>query len=121
MKKIILTVVCVLFGLMFINSGLNKFLGYMPMPTSAIESMKPYLEIGWLLPLVGFIEVLGGILFIFKQVRALGAIVIFPILVGIFLFNITHPSSAIIIVVILWAIELWVLFENKRKYILMVK
>lgn len=32
MKQKIITVVSVLFGLMFINAGLNKFFNYMPVP-----------------------------------------------------------------------------------------
>jgi uncharacterized membrane protein YphA (DoxX/SURF4 family) len=40
-------------------------------------------EISWLMPLVGIVEVIGGLLFIFPKTRALGAIVILPVMVGI--------------------------------------
>lgn len=39
MKKKILFGVSLLFGLMFINAGLNKFFNYMPMPEDLPESM----------------------------------------------------------------------------------
>ncbi|HCO85795.1 MAG TPA: DoxX family protein, partial [Arenibacter sp.] len=40
MKNKILTVLCILFGLMMINSGLNKFFNYMPMPEMSEEMMQ---------------------------------------------------------------------------------
>ncbi|HEU4495784.1 MAG TPA: DoxX family protein, partial [Flavobacterium sp.] len=64
--KIIKTVLCVLFALMFVNSGLNKFFNYMPMPELKPEDLKIYEAFGtirWLMPLVGLIEILGGLLF----------------------------------------------------------
>ena len=68
MKKKILFVVCLLFGLMFINSGLNKFFNYIPMPKDMPENMLKLMgamkDIGWLIPLVGIAEIVGGILFI---------------------------------------------------------
>lgn len=68
MKNKILFGLSLLFGLMFINSGLNKFFNYMPMPKDMPESMlklmAAFMQISWLMPLVGFAEVLGGVLFI---------------------------------------------------------
>ena len=40
MKNKILFVVSLLFGMMFINAGLNKFFNYMPMPKDMPESMN---------------------------------------------------------------------------------
>jgi uncharacterized membrane protein YphA (DoxX/SURF4 family) len=59
MKNKILFIVSLLFGLMFINAGLNKFLNYMPVPTDLPESMMKvmgaFMQITWLMPLVGVI------------------------------------------------------------------
>jgi uncharacterized membrane protein YphA (DoxX/SURF4 family) len=93
MKRIILFVLCLLVGLMFINSGLNKFFNYMPMPKDMPEaSMKMFtaiMEIKWLMPLIGTAEIVGGILFILPKYRALGALILFPVLVGILLTSFT--------------------------------
>lgn len=125
MKQKILFALSLLFGLMFINAGLNKFLNYMPVPKDMPEKMvkmgAAMMEIGWLMPLVGFIEVLGGLLFIFPKTRALGAIVILPVMVGILLVNITAAPSGLPIVLPLLAILLWVIIENKDKYLPMVR
>jgi uncharacterized membrane protein YphA (DoxX/SURF4 family) len=125
MKNKILFVVCLLFGLMFINAGLNKFFNYMPVPDDMPESLQrvmgAFMEIKWLMPLIGFAEVLGGVLIIIPKVRALGAIVIFPVLIGIVLTNIIFVPSGLPIALILFAIDLWVIVENREEYLPMVR
>lgn len=121
MKSKILFVLCLLAGLMFINAGLDKFFHYMPVPQDLPEKMlkvmAAFTEIGWLMPLVGAAEVLGGLLLIFPRTRALGAIILVPILTGILLANISMAPSGLPIVLILIAIVLWVIIENKEKYL----
>lgn len=125
MKNKILFVVCLLFGLMFINAGLNKFLNYMPVPDDLPESMMKvmtaFMEIGWLMPLVAIAEIVGGVLFIIPKVRALGAVVIFPILIGILLTNILNAPSGLPIALVLLAVHIWVLIENRSKYLPMIQ
>jgi putative oxidoreductase len=120
MKKNIVFVICLLFGLMMINAGLDKFLHYMPMPSDmpeeAIKAFNAFKEIGWLLPLVGIAELVGGILFIIPKTRALGAIVILPIVVGILLANMNAPSGLPIAIVLI-LINLWIIYENRDKYL----
>lgn len=125
MKKKILFGVSLLFGLMFINAGLNKFFNYMPVPNDLPENlmrvMKAFMEIGWLMPLVAVAEITGGILFITNKYRALGAIIIFPIMIGILLTHIIVAPSGLPMALVLLAIELWVIIENREKYLPMIK
>ncbi len=120
MKKKIILIVSILFGLMFINSGLNKFFNYMPVPEDLPEGlmnlMGAFMEIGWLFPLVGVVEIVGGILFMTNKYRALGAIIILPVMVGILLTHIVNAPSGLPIALVLMAINLWVLYENRDKY-----
>jgi uncharacterized membrane protein YphA (DoxX/SURF4 family) len=120
MKKLYLAA-RILFGLMFINAGLNKFFNYIPTPEDLPDELLRYMnaitDITWLMPLVGFGEVLGGILFMIPKTRALGAIVIFPIMIGIILTNIFASPSGLGLVFVLFAINCWVLVENKQKYL----
>lgn len=117
--KILKTILCALFGLMFVNAGLDKFLHYMPMPEMRPEDLKIYEAFGtlvWLMPLVGFIEILGGALFIFPKTRALGAIVILPITIGIILHNAVFMPSGLAIAGPFFLINLWMIFDNWEKY-----
>jgi uncharacterized membrane protein YphA (DoxX/SURF4 family) len=125
MKNKILFVLCVLAGLMFINAGLNKFFQYMPMPKDMpdkmVKVMMAFGEIGWLMPLVGTFEVIGGVLLIIPRTRALGAVVLVPILTGILLSNISMSPSGLPIVFALIAILAWVIIDNRAKYLTMLQ
>ena len=124
MKNKILFIACLLFGLMFINAGLNKFLNYMPvpkdMPPNAMAMFGAIMQIKWLMPLIGIAEIIGGILVIIPRFRALGAVIIFPVMVGI-LLTVISLSSGIPMVLVLWAVLIWVLFENREKYFHMIR
>lgn len=125
MKQKFLFILCLLSGLMFINAGLNKFLNYMPPPADLPEKMQKlgaaFMTIGWLMPLVGIAEILGGILLIIPKTRALGALVLFPVLIGIILTNATGMPSALPIALVLLAVILWVIYENREKYYPMIR
>lgn len=117
--KIVKTIFCTLFGLMFINAGLDKFLHYMPMPEMPAEMMKineAFGTIVWLMPLVGFIELLGGLLFIFPKTRALGAIVILPVMVGIIIHNAVYMPEGLAIAGVFLIVNIWMIRDNWEKY-----
>jgi len=120
MKQKILTVLSVLFGLLLINGGLNKFFNYMPVPEDmAEEMMKDFgaiMEISWLMPLIAIAEIIGGLLIIFPKTRAFGAVVLFPVMVGILLTHIFVDTSGLLIALVIWAILLWIIYENREKY-----
>ena len=123
-KSKILFVLALLFGLMFINVGLNKFFNYMPtpenLPEKMVKAMATFTEIGWLMPLIGLTEILGGVLIMVPKTRALGALIIFPVMVGIFLTNIVQDTSGLPIAIILGAILIWIIFDNREKYLLLL-
>lgn len=117
--KIVKIVVCILFGLMFINAGLNKFFNYMPMPEMTADQMAlmgAFVKISWLMPLIGAIEVIGGLLFALPKYRALGAIVILPVMVGIVLHNAIFDPSGLTIALPFFLINLWIIGDNWSKY-----
>ena len=125
MKQKILFVVSLLLGLMFINAGLNKFFNYMPMPKDMPEGlmklMGALMETKWLFPLIGVAEIVGGILVIIPKYRALGAIIIFPVMVGILLTNIINAPSGLILAIVLFVINIWIIIENREKYMPMIR
>ena len=125
MKTKILFVVYLLFALMFINSGLNKIFNYMPMPADLppglINIMTAMNEIGWLMPLIAVAEIVGGVLFIIPKLRALGAIIIFPVMVGILLTHIFNAPQSLPVAIVLLLINLWAIYDNRAKYLPMVR
>jgi len=125
MKNKILFVACLLFGLVFINAGLNKFFNYMPVPDNMPEDvMKMFggmMAITWLMPLIALAEIVGGILFIIPKYRPLGALIIFPVLVGIVITHLTVAPSGLPMALILLAIHIWVVVENREKYLQLIR
>lgn len=116
--KILRLILFVLFGLLFINAGLDKFLHYMPIPPLEPEVVKvgeAFVSIKWLLPLVGAVELIAGLLFLFSKTRLLGAMMIFPVMIGILLHNAVYMPSGLLIAGVFFGINLWVLYINKGR------
>ena len=125
MKQKILFVVSLLLGLLMINAGLDKFFHYMPMPKDLPEKMQKafaaFTEIGWLMPLTGLAELIGGILIIAPRTRALGALVLFPVTVGIVLTNIVQDQRGLPIAAVISIILIWIIIENREKYLPVIR
>lgn len=79
------------------------------------------MQISWLMPLIAIAEIIGGLLFIPNKYRALGAIIIFPVMVGILLTNILNAPSGLPIALVLFAINIWGMIENRDKYLPMIR
>lgn len=119
MKNKMLTVLCILFGLLMLNSGLNKFFNYMPMPETSEEMrqiMGAFMTIKWIFPLVAVVEIIGGALIAIPKTRALGALVILPVMAGIFVHHLVHDLSGMGIPLLLFAINIWAIIANWHKY-----
>ena len=120
MKKKILTALSILLGLMFINSGLNKFLNYLPvpdgLPEEVVKDNNAIAEIVWLLPLIGSVEIIGGLLVMIPKTRAIGALVILPVMAGIMLSHLLVFPAGLPVASIFLAILAWIIFEKRNNY-----
>ncbi|MES3016807.1 MAG: DoxX family protein [Bacteroidota bacterium] len=117
--KIAKTILYILFGLMFLNAGLNKFFNYMTMPELTPEQIKfftAFMSIKWLMPLVATVEVIGAILFMIPRTRALGAIVILPVMIGVLVHHVTTDPSGLVIALVLMAVNILAIADNWKKY-----
>jgi putative oxidoreductase len=125
MKKILFNVVSCLFALLLLNGGLNKFFNYMPvpddLPAPLLKDTEAILEIEWLMPLIGSAEVIGALLLLFPRTRALGLLVVFPVMVGVLLTHMIVDPSGIPMVIIIWSIMGWIVYENREKYLGLLK
>ncbi len=124
MKKYILIVLCALLGLMMLNSGFNKFFHYMEMPEMGAEAgalLGAFMASKWLFPLVAIAEIVGGAAIAIPRTRALGAVILFPIVLGIMLFHAVQDTGNIIVSIIMLAIVLFVIVDNREKYMPMIK
>ncbi|MEQ8627264.1 DoxX family membrane protein [Ekhidna sp.] len=124
MKNKILFVLCLLSGLMFINAGLNKFFNYIPvpddLPEEAMNMFMAMTEITWLMPLLATFEIVGGILFIIPRLRALGALILTPIMFGILAHHFTL-GFGLAIPLVMAAILIGAIIDNIEKYLTLIK
>jgi len=75
-------------GLLFF--GLNKFIGFMPMPalpTEAANFMESLSATGYVLQIVGFLEIVIGLLLLFNKWVAFALLLLVPISINILLFH----------------------------------
>lgn len=123
--KILKTILFSLFGLLLINGGLDKFLHYMPvpegLPKELVKDSTALMEVAWLMPLVGAAELLGGLLILIPRTRALGALVVFPVMIGVLLTHITVAPDGLIIVFVIWAILIWIIVDNRHKFLSLIR
>ncbi|MEY2595988.1 MAG: hypothetical protein RL634_745 [Bacteroidota bacterium] len=125
MKNKILNILSIVYGLLFINGGLAKLLKYIPTPTDLPEAVvkdnAAMAEIVWLMPLISCAEILGGLLIIIPKTRALGALIVFPVMVGVLLHHIFVDPKNIVMALIIWIVLIAIIINNKEKYLPIIK
>ena len=114
------TILFILFALMMLNGGLNKIFNYLPVPEDLPEELISdsiaMMEIVWLMPLVAGAEIIGGILLLIPRTRALGILIIFPVMVGILCTHIFVAPSGLPTALILWIILLLMIAEHWKSF-----
>ena len=105
-------------GLLFVVSGANHYLNFIPMPPPPPEGTPVALFMGAFfgtgyLGLVKTLELLGGLLVAFPRTRALGLLILVPIIVNILAFHtfITAGegllSPPLVLIVVLTVFLIW--------------
>ncbi len=118
MNKITL-IVRIILGALLLVFGLNKFLGFMPMPEFSPEMgafMTALSATGYLMNLVGAIEVIAGILILTNKYLALGLVLIFPVMLNAFLAHLFLDIGGIGAAAVLLIMIIFLFFANKEKY-----
>src|SRR5687767_596556 len=95
--KVATIIARVLLGLMFVVSGSNIFLNFIPMPppkaSLATDFSKALMESHYMY-VVGFLQFMGGLLLVIGRYVPLGLTLLGPVIVNILLFHIfLEPSG----------------------------
>lgn len=118
MKKVTI-VVQVLLGLMMIIFGLNKFIGFMPMPEAAEPAatfMGALIATGYIMPIVALVEIITGLLILFNKYQAISLVILFPVMLNAFLFHLFLDLSGIGGALMAMAMIIFLLFAQKDKF-----
>ena len=119
MKEKVVLAVRILFGLMFVNAGLNKFLSYMPMPEMTEQAgalMGAFGATGYMFLLIAVTELFAGVLILTKKYSALGAVLMMPITVNIFLFHAFLDPAGLAMSIVLLGINIFLLYSQKKSF-----
>ena len=117
-KTLIPAVVRVLLGALFLVSGANKLVPFMPMPVLPADAgsfIGALAATGYFLPLLASIEVVMGVLLISGRFVPLALTVLAPIVVNIALFHLVLAPSLGLVAFILGA-ELYLAWTYRAAF-----
>jgi len=116
-KAIAATIAQYLLALVFIVFGLNGFLHFIPQQMPPSENAKQFFTVMFVTKYLHFVfalQLLGGLLFLFKRTTPLAIVIIGPILVNILLFHSLMNPEGIVpgaVATVLWAVVFWRHFD----------
>jgi putative oxidoreductase len=99
----------------------NKILFIAYLLFDVVNMLIGMMQISWVLPLIAAAEIAGRALFPIRKFRALGVILLSPILAGILLIHLTVLPSGLPMVIVFMGIYIWVVAENREKCFSLVK
>lgn len=122
-QKIMFNIAKVLLALLFMVFGSNKFIGFaeLPLPEDAVaQQFLGAMFSSYLAPLVGGIQMIGGVLLLIPRTTFIGALVLLPVTVNIVFFHVVHdmPGNGMWIFVLGMHSIILYFFKEKAKYFL---
>jgi len=109
----------IIYGLALLFFGLNTFLQFGPAPQfneAATAYLTALFNTGFILPIMAIVWIITGLLFIFNKASALAAVLIFPLSLNIMLFHIFLDFSGFFIALIVFVLNLYLLYVYLDKY-----
>ena len=111
--KILATIARYLLALIFLVFGLNGFLHFIPQPPPPSELAQQYFTVMFTSHYLVFVfglQLIAGVLFLFRRTVPLALTIIAPVIVNILLFHALMDPSGIVpglVVTALWFIVYW--------------
>ena len=119
MKDKITLIARILLGSILIVFGLNGFFHFMPNPEVPGEAGKflgALFESGYIFPVISAVELVAGIALLANRFVAVALIIFAPIAVNIILFHLFLDLRGIGPGLVVFVLNLFLLFANKEKY-----
>ena len=108
----------VLFAILMINSGLNKFFQFSEMhkmTDGADALLGAFMASGYMFPLVGAVELIAGLFLLSKKYSALGGVLMMPITVNILALHCVLDPAGCLMGIVLMLINIWILWEERER------
>jgi uncharacterized membrane protein YphA (DoxX/SURF4 family) len=119
MSKIAPLAARIVLGLMFVMTGSNGFLHFMPMPPltgAAAEVMHGFEVSGYLLPLLFLTQLVGGLCVVSGRLTAFGLLLLAPVLVNIIGYHLFVDLKGTGMPAVLFAAEVFLAWSYRRAF-----
>jgi len=119
--KIAIIIVRVLLGLMYLFASVVYFINYTPeapkLSADQTTFMAGVMASFYLMPLIKVTELVSAILLLIGRTAPLGAIIIFPVTLNIFLYHAFLGPQQLPMVAVMLIFNLFLLFAYHKKYL----
>ncbi|MDQ0966999.1 putative oxidoreductase [Flavobacterium sp. W4I14] len=119
--KIAVIIVRVLLAAMYLFASVSYFLNIMPkapeMTAAQTSFMTGMMASVYLFPLIKITELVGGILLLIGRTAPLGALIIFPVTLNIFLYHAFLGPKDLPMVAVMLLFNLFLLYAYRAKYL----
>lgn len=112
-------IVRILLGLILVVFGLNKFLNFIPLPElpeNAGNFMTSLGETGYVLPIVGVLEIIIGVLLLLKKWVAFALIALVPISLNILLFHLFLDLPGLSVALMIVLLNSILIYKHWKQY-----
>lgn len=109
----------IILALLLLVFGANKFYGFLPlfdMPVAAANFMESLRSTGYVLYIVASLEVLIGLLLLFRTWVPFALLLLAPISVNIFLFHLFLDISDIAFAIVIVTINVILIYKYWKSY-----
>ena len=112
-------IIRILFGLILVIFGSNKFLHFMPMPPmpeAAGAFMGALVDSGYLMTLVALVEIVAGVSILINKYKTLALVILLPVILNAFLFHLFLDLSGIAGSAVALMMKMFLMYANKESY-----
>lgn len=112
----------ILLGFVFVMTGLNGFLNFLPppppdsMPAGAMDLMMAMMKSGYMMPLVAGTQLVGGALLLANRFVPLALTILAPVIVHILAFHAFLAPGGSAMGVVVLACEIYLAIVNARAF-----
>lgn len=112
----------ILLGFVFVMTGLNGFLNFLPppppdaMPAGALDLMMAMMKSGYMMPLVAGTQLVGGLLLLANRFVPLALAILAPVIVHILAFHAFLAPQGSVMGLLVLALEIYLAIVNARAF-----
>lgn len=109
-----------LLGLAMLIFGANKFFNFMPppenMPEAAGAFMSTLINCGYIIPTLGAIYILAGLLLILNKAVPFALIILVPVSFNIVAFHLKFDPQGVLFAAVIAALNLFLIYHNWGRF-----